>query len=106
LKAIESLLKLQADHRLTQSCMSSLFDILKKLLPPSNVLPKYKYCPRILENEEKNEISNNNEYCKIIHACKNDCILYINQYENKQECPECKQPRFDTDKKACKVYYY
>jgi hypothetical protein len=34
---------------------------------------------------------------KQIHSCKNDCILYIYEYQNKVECPVCKEKRYCTD---------
>ena len=34
---------------------------------------------------------------KQIHACQNDCILYRGEYQNKQECPVCKEKRYRTD---------
>ena len=34
---------------------------------------------------------------KQIHSCKNDCILYKNEYQNKVECHVCKENRYSTD---------
>ena len=31
---------------------------------------------------------------KQIHSCKNDCILYRGEYQNKVECPVCKENRY------------
>jgi hypothetical protein len=28
------------------------------------------------------------------HACLNDCILYINEYADKEICPECGHDRY------------
>ena len=36
------------------------------------------------------------EYKKI-HSCKNDCILYRDEYQNKVECPICKDKRYHTN---------
>jgi len=32
-----------------------------------------------------------------IHACKNDCILYRDEYQNNEECPVCKEKRYCID---------
>ncbi|KAL7234601.1 hypothetical protein ACSBR1_018104 [Camellia fascicularis] len=29
-----------------------------------------------------------------IHVCKNDCVLFWKEYENEDECPTCKAPRY------------
>ena len=34
---------------------------------------------------------------KQIHSCKNDCILYKDKYQDKVECPVCKEKRYRTD---------
>ena len=36
------------------------------------------------------------EYKKI-HSCKNDCILYKDEYQDKLECPVFKEKRHHTD---------
>ena len=33
----------------------------------------------------------------LIHACKNDCILFYNDNEHVTECPKCSEPRYKTD---------
>jgi hypothetical protein len=87
--------------------MTSIFDLLKKHLPPSNQLPLYKYAARTYE--QNNNSDNMNNYCTIIHVCPNNCILYIDQpkrnlyYSNLIKCPECGKERFNQDKKPHKV---
>jgi hypothetical protein len=34
---------------------------------------------------------------KQIHSCKNDCILYRGEYQNKVECLICKENRYRID---------
>ena len=34
---------------------------------------------------------------KTIHACKNGCILYRDEYKNNQECHVCMENRYHTD---------
>ena len=57
--------------------------LLKNMLPEDNTLPKNHYeakkisCPMCIE------------YSKI-HACPNDCILYINHYVEMRKCPTCR----------------
>ncbi|KAL3618473.1 hypothetical protein CASFOL_037555 [Castilleja foliolosa] len=43
-----------------------------------------------------------------IHACPNDCVLYRNEYESLDYCPNpsCRQPRYQREGVAAKVVWY
>ena len=62
-------------------------NLLKKMLPKDNELPATTYeakqlvCPLGLEVQK-------------IHACPNDCILYLGEYENLDACPVCSALRY------------
>ena len=64
-----------------------MLKIIKKMLPRKNELPASTYeakkviCPLGLEVQK-------------IHACINDCILYRDEHEDKNECPVCGALRY------------
>jgi len=45
---------------------------------------------------------------EMIHACPNDCILYIKDYEDLERCPVCEVDRYKTNKNKipAKVLWY
>lgn len=82
------LLQLKATHHWTDRSFKALCELLRDMLPEGNEVPKTTYeakqniCPLGLDVEK-------------IHACKNDCILYLgDDYANLTECPECGTPRY------------
>ena len=64
-----------------------LLVMIKNMLPKDNELPESKYeakkavCPLGLEVQK-------------IHACPNDCILYLGEYEDLNTCPVCGALRY------------
>ena len=64
-----------------------LLELLKEALPDANKLPKSFY-------EAKNIIRDLGLDYVRIHACKNDCVLFWKEHEHREECPECKEPRY------------
>ncbi|XP_024007959.1 uncharacterized protein LOC112083967 [Eutrema salsugineum] len=61
------------------------------MLPLDNVLPKST-------DEMKKFLKMFGFGYNVIHACKNDCILYRNQYEELVSCPRCSESRWEKDK--------
>ena len=64
------------------SGFSVLLEVLNEILPNDNSLPKSMYeAKKIMKllglNYEK------------IHTCRNDCILYRNEFKNLSEYPRC-----------------
>ena len=60
-----------------------------KIFPEENMLPSIcrQACQMLVELGI--------EY-KQIHSCKNYCILYKDEYQDKVECPICKEKRYRT----------
>jgi hypothetical protein len=81
------LLQLKVTHHWTDRSFDELLDPLRDMLPEGNELPKTTYeakqivCPMGLEVEE-------------IHACKNDCVLFLGKNTKLTECPECGTSRY------------
>ncbi|XP_010484854.1 PREDICTED: uncharacterized protein LOC104763136 [Camelina sativa] len=63
------------------------------MLPDDNVLPKST-------NELTRFLKVFGFGYEVIHACKNDCILYRKQYENMETCPRCSSSRWEIDKQT------
>ena len=61
-----------------------------KIFPEENVLPST--CKEVRQLLVELGI----EYKKI-HSCKNDFILHKDEYQDKVECPICKEKRYRTD---------
>ena len=76
-----------------------MLEAFKDMLLNDNVLPRRYY--------DANKILSplGMEYKKI-HACLNDCILYRNEFEEKQKCPVCETPRYKSNKGPAKVLWY
>jgi hypothetical protein len=81
------LLELKSSNGFTDKGFNDLLNLLQKLLPTPNELPKKLYqakqmiCPIELEVQK-------------IHACRNDCILYRGDYKDLDSCPVCKASRY------------
>ena len=82
-----TLLQLKASNGWSDKSFTELLGFLGDVLPEGNVLPASTYqakqvvCPLGLEVQK-------------IHACRNDCILYRNEFEDLDVCPVCKASRY------------
>jgi hypothetical protein len=81
------LLKLMASHGSSDNSFSKLLDLLAKLLPKLNTLPRSTY-------REKKLICLLSLGVDKIHACPNHCILYCKEYEFNTKCPVCGVSRY------------
>jgi len=87
LSAVLALVNLKARFGWSDKSMTELFVLLKSMLPSDNKLPKSHYeakkilCPVGMEYQK-------------IHACRNDCVLYRNEYAELQNCPTCGESRY------------
>ncbi|WZY99752.1 hypothetical protein YC2023_072081 [Brassica napus] len=68
-----------------------LLSALHDMLPEGNVLPKST-------DSIKKFLKIFGFGYEMIHACKNDCILYRKQYEELETCPRCSASRWEIDK--------
>ena len=81
-----------------------LLQLLQEAFPKPNVIPNSHY-------EAKKMLKELGLTYEKIHACKNDCILFWGEHENKDICPVCKEPRYKYDgmnkkKNAQKILRY
>ena len=91
---LSSLMKLYNIKRLydsSDSGFSVLLEVMNEILPNDNSLPKSMY-------EAKNIMKLLGLDYEKIHACRNDCILYRNEFENLSECPRCEASRWQIRK--------
>ena len=107
LSAIFKLFNLKAKNGWSDKSFTSLLELLGDMLPENNELPLSTYqarkmlCPLTMAVDR-------------IHACPNDCILYRNQFKDRDSCPTCGTSRYKpnhehkTNKKrpAAKVVFY
>ncbi|WVZ17517.1 hypothetical protein V8G54_010499 [Vigna mungo] len=81
------LFSLKARNGWTDKSFTELLELLKEMLPENNTLPIRNYeakkvlCPMGLEYQK-------------IHACPNDCVLYIKEFASLKYCPTCGLSRF------------
>ncbi|CAL5386551.1 unnamed protein product [Camellia sinensis] len=83
------LLHLKIFNRWSNKSLTMLLELLKEALPIGETLP----CSY---NEAKQIIRDLGLDYQKIHVCKNDCVLFWKEYENEDECPTCKAPRYKT----------
>ncbi|WVZ22549.1 hypothetical protein V8G54_001093 [Vigna mungo] len=87
LSATLKLFSLNARNEWTDKSFTKLLELLKDMLPENNTLPICNYeaknflCPMSLEYQK-------------IHACPNDCVLYIKEFVSLKYCPTCCLSRF------------
>ncbi|CAL5399944.1 unnamed protein product [Camellia sinensis] len=85
------LLHLKIFNRWSNKSLTMLLELLKEALPIGETLP----CSY---NEAKQIIRDLGLDYQKIHVCKNDCVLFWKEYENEDECPTCKAPRYKVRK--------
>lgn len=87
LSVLLKLFNLKAKSGWSDKNFTYLLDLLKQMLPEDNNVSNRCYeameilCPMGLE------------YVKI-HACSNDCILYMKEYKKLDQCPEYGESRY------------
>ncbi|XP_074560566.1 uncharacterized protein LOC141816719 [Curcuma longa] len=81
-----------------------LLQLLQEAFPKPNAIPNSHY-------EAKKLLKELGLTYEKIHVCKNDCILFWGEHENKDICPVCKESRYKYDgmnkkKNAQKILRY
>ena len=105
--AIMGLYRIKVKSGMSESYFDQLMTLVHDMLPPDNVLPKSTA-------EMKKFLKVFGFGYDVIHACKNDCILYRKQYAELVCCPRCSESRWERDKHTgeekkgvpCKVLRY
>ena len=81
LSVVLSLVNMKARYGWSDKSFSSLLQVVQDMLIEKNTLPKSYY------QDKKILCPMGMEYSKI-HACTNDCILYIHEFEEMHKCPK------------------
>ena len=89
--AIMGLYRIKVKSGMSENYFDQLLTLVHEMLPRDNVLPKST-------NEMKKFLKIFGFGYDVIHACKNDCILYRKQYADLVSCPRCTEPRWERDK--------
>ncbi|WVZ13968.1 hypothetical protein V8G54_011534 [Vigna mungo] len=82
LSATLKLFSLKARNGWTDKSFTELLELLKEMLPENNTLP-------IRNNEAKKVLCPMGLEYQKIHACPNDCVLYIKEFASLKHCPTC-----------------
>jgi len=82
LSAVLTLVNLKAIFGWSDKSLTELLVLLKNMLPKENTLPKSHY-------EAKKILCLVGMKYQKIHACRNDCILYRNEFVEMRNCPTC-----------------
>lgn len=89
--AIMGLYRIKVKSSISENYFDQLLSMVHDMLPKGNVLPTST-------SEIKKFLKIFGFGYDIIHACKNDCILYRKQYEAMSSCPRCGASRWEVDK--------
>ena len=87
LHTVLTLLQMKASNGWSDKSFTELLRLLGDVLPDGNVLPLTTYrakqvvCPLGLEVQK-------------IHACPNDCMLYRNEFQDRECCAVCNASRY------------
>ena len=81
------LLNLKAANGWNDKSFNDILKLIKEMLFAPNNLPGSMY-------EAKKILGSLGMQYEKISACPNDCILYINEFEQSNECPECGKSRW------------
>ncbi|CAH9081953.1 unnamed protein product [Cuscuta epithymum] len=96
LTSIVELMQLKVKNLMTNKCFDELMDILKRMLPVGNKLPaSHRHAQKIMKDLGLGYVK--------IHACKYDCALFYKENEDLDECPVCKEPRFELNTNEKKI---
>ena len=85
------LLHIKSMCRLSIKAVNMLLELFKEALPTDNTLPRNFYEAKKLKRGLGFDYN-------VIHACKNDCILFWRENEQLNECPICHESRWTSDK--------
>ncbi|CAA7049914.1 unnamed protein product [Microthlaspi erraticum] len=89
--ALMGLYRIKVKSGMSENFFDQLLMLVHDMLPENNVLPKST-------DEMKKFLKVFGFGYDLIHACKNDCILFRKEYEDLVSCPRCKGPRWERDK--------
>ena len=96
LRAVLSILNLQATFGWSDASVFPLFQLMQKILPVGNCMPDNHGNAKKLLSRVKMDY-------KCIHACPNDCVLYEGEFEAIHRCPHCGVNCFREDLQGTQV---
>lgn len=97
LNFLAKLMHIKVINKWTNSSFDQLLELLKVTFPKENHVPPSHY-------EAKKKLRKIGLGYQCIHACINDCALFWDKNEDKQNCPICNESRWvDKDTKGKKV---
>ena len=88
---IMGLYRIKVKNGMSENFFDQLLTLVHDMLPGGNVLPKST-------DEMKRFLKIFGFGYDSIHACRNNYILYRNQYEDLVSCPRCSESRWEKDK--------
>ena len=89
--AIMGLYRIKVKSGMSENYFAQLLTLVHDMLPKENVQPQST-------DAMKKFLKIFGFGYDVIHACKNDCILYRKQFDTMESCPKCSVPRWEKDK--------
>jgi len=93
ISAIMGLYHIKVKSGISENYFDQILTLVQDMLPQGNVLPKST-------GDIKKFLKIFGFGYDVIHACKNDCILFRKQYEDMDSCPRCGASRWKVDKRT------
>ncbi|KAL3839070.1 hypothetical protein ACJIZ3_023661 [Penstemon smallii] len=87
LSFLVKLLNTKVLNRITNKCHDMIISLFKEYLPDGDIIPPSFY-------EARKVLTGIGLGYELIHACKNDCILFWKEHESLENCPVCKESRW------------
>ena len=87
IRTLLALMNLQSIYGWSDASVTALFELLHKLLPSGNRMPKSR-------RDAKKVLSTVGLDYDCIHACPNDCVLFCGDLAQLEVCPECSASRY------------
>ena len=96
IRTLLALMNLQSVYGWSDASVTTLFELLHKLLPPGNSMSQSR-------RDAKRVLSTVGLDYECIHACPNDCVLFRGELAEVDACPKCKSHRYRQDLQGTKV---
>ncbi|KAL3839280.1 hypothetical protein ACJIZ3_023871 [Penstemon smallii] len=87
LSFLVKLLNIKVLNRMTNKCYDMIVALFKEYLPDGDIIPPSFY-------EARKVLKGIGLGYQLIHACKNDCILFWKEHENLENSPVCNESRW------------
>ena len=91
---IVELFQIKCLYGISNAVLEAILNLFSKILPEGHCLPDS------LDKVQRVVRDLGLDYVKI-HACKNDCVLFFEEYASLETCPICKESRWRVVEKTC-----